>query len=62
MVLEKSEWCKIERLWRENDGLNNGTRQNDVTGPDVCFGFFVFFDQNWLVRVPLFNLLFGVDS
>ena len=61
VVLVKSEWCELGSLWRENDGLNNGTCQGDVKGPNLQFGFSAFFWSTLTRAVPLLNPLFGVD-
>ena len=61
-VSVESDNCDLESFSRENDGLNNGTRQGDVKGAQVCFRFWVFFDEKLTRRVPLFNPLFRVDS
>ena len=62
MVSVESDNCDLESFSRENDGLNNGTRQGDVKGAQVCFRFWAFFYEKLTRRVPLFNSLFWVES
>ena len=45
VVSVESDNCDLESFSRENDGLNNGTRQGDVKGAQLCLGFWVFFDK-----------------